>query len=138
MNNIFVTTIKKGVLPMEESKKRKVELERERIINKNQTPEDRELVILAWEAATMTSPTEEIIGYLSNVGIKRTLEILLVMRQSPSPVRNPIGFVKKAITKGWTPTTLPIKKERNIARVNSNRYEQTTESKIPFYNWLEE
>jgi hypothetical protein len=98
---------------------------------------DRELVILAYEAVTMTSPTEELIGYLSYVGIKRTLEILLTMQQSPTPVKNPIGFIKKAITQGWTPTTLPIKKERKIVRKMKISDDQRNKP-IPFYNWLEE
>jgi hypothetical protein len=92
---------------------------------------------LAYEAVTMTSPTEEIIGYLSYVGIKRTLEILLTMQQSPTPVKNPTSFIKKAITQGWTPTTLPIKKERNVARKKKNN-ETESNLPLPFYNWLEE
>jgi hypothetical protein len=107
----------------------------------NQTPrqDDRELVNLAYQAVTMTSPTEEILGYLSYVGIKRTLEILLVMQQSPIKVKNPTAFIKKAISKGWTPSTIPVKKERNIARIPSGvSHENEDLPKIPFYNWLEE
>lgn len=100
--------------------------------------DDRELVILAFEAVTMTSPTEEIIGLLSYIGIKRTLEILLVMQQSPSKVKNPIGFIKRAISKGWSPSTLPIKKERNVARNKKTDSNQIFEPTVPFYNWLEE
>lgn len=98
--------------------------------------QERELVILAFEAVTMTSPTEEIINILSFVGIKRTLEVLLTMQQSPTKVKNPIGFIKKAISKGWTPTTLPIKKERNVARINKQN--ESTVPLKPFYNWLED
>jgi hypothetical protein len=58
------------------------------------------------------------------------------MSQSPKKVKNPEGFIRKAISKGWTPTTLPIKKERNVARVQSEKSEYRRQ--VPFYNWLEE
>lgn len=96
-----------------------------------------ELVLLAYQAVTMTSPTESIINILNHIGIKRTLEILLIMQQSPNKVKNPEGFIKKAISKGWTPTTLPIMKERNIARVQRETYTENRPTP-PFYNWLEE
>lgn len=97
-----------------------------------------ELVLLAYQAVTMTSPTETILKLLTYIGIKRTLEILLVMQQSPNKVKNPEGFIRKAISKGWTPTTLPIKKERNIARIPNNITENNIKRSVPFYNWLEE
>jgi IS30 family transposase len=96
----------------------------------------KELVSLAYQAVTMTSPTDTIINLLNYIGIKRTLEILLIMSQSPKKVKNPEGFIRKAISKGWTPTTLPIKKERNVARVQSEKSEYRRQ--VPFYNWLEE
>ena len=104
----------------------------------SQVENSKELVSLAYQAITMTSPTETIINILSHIGIKRTLEILLIMQQSPNKVKNPEGFMKKAISKGWTPTTLPIKKDRNISRIQSNTSKENTQRTIPFYNWLEE
>lgn len=99
----------------------------------------RELVNLAFQAVTMTSPTEEILGYLSYIGIKRTLELLLCMQQSPNKVRNVEAFLKKGIAKGWTPTTVPIKKERNRSRIQakSSHIENDYTPQVPFYNWLE-
>lgn len=103
------------------------------------SPQDentRELVLLAYQAVTMTSPTESLVNILNHIGIKRTLEILLIMQQSPNKVKNPEGFIKKAISKGWSPTTLPIKKERNIARMKPNT--STENRPVPsFYNWLD-
>lgn len=52
-----------------------------------QEVEEWELVKLAYEAVTLTSPTEEILTLLSVVGIKRTLEILLIMQQSATKVK---------------------------------------------------
>ncbi|MBB6448012.1 helix-turn-helix domain-containing protein [Bacillus benzoevorans] len=102
-----------------------------------QNEDTKELVLLAYQAVTMTSPTQTMINILSHIGIKRTLEILLIMQQSPNKVKNPEGFIKKAISKGWTPTTIPIKKERSIARIQQNKHTENR-STLPFYNWLEE
>ncbi|MGR5909197.1 helix-turn-helix domain-containing protein [Bacillus pacificus] len=71
--------------------------------------EEDTLVKLAYEAVTLTSPTKEIHSILSIVGIKRTLEILLIMQQSATKVKNPDGFIRKAIRENWSPTSLPIK-----------------------------
>lgn len=98
----------------------------------------KELVLLAYQAVTMTSPTQTMINILSHIGIKRTLEILLTMQQSPNKVKNPEGFIKKAISKGWTPSTLPIKKERNFARIQRTTSPENEQRSIPFYNWLEQ
>ncbi|MBB6448020.1 helix-turn-helix domain-containing protein [Bacillus benzoevorans] len=118
-------------------------LNKTKTTNHNQlpTPQDedsKELVLLAYQAVTMTSPTESMMNILSHIGIKRTLEILLIMQQSPNKVKNPEGFIKKAISKGWIPTTLPIKKDRNIARIQNNRSVDNQQRPLPFYNWLEQ
>ena len=105
-------------------------------IDNYKVEEIRELVNLAYQAVTMTSPTEEMLGYLSHVGIKRTLETLLCVQMSPKKVKNIDGFIKKAIIKGWTPTTIPIKKERNVARKQTNSMKN--DEPLPFYNWLEQ
>ena len=79
--------------------------QQEEKMNSNET----ELVKLAYEAVTLTSPTNEILSILSVVGIKRTLEILLIMQQSATKVKNPDGFIRKAIRENWSPTSIPIK-----------------------------
>lgn len=110
---------------------------------------ESELVKLAYEAVTLTSPTEEILALLSVVGIKRSLEILLIMQQSATKVKNPDGFIKKAIRENWTPTTVPVKmpkkQSKHIYDLTQKDYDDTVnkrespyKSKIPFYNWLEE
>jgi excisionase family DNA binding protein len=107
-----------------------------------------ELIQLAYQAVTLTSPTDEILYILSVVGIKRTLEILLIMQQSAKKVKNPDGFIRKAIRENWSPTSIPIKlpkkKSKQLYELTQIDYEQSisrTEQqqseKIPFYNWLD-
>lgn len=111
--------------------------------------EELELVKLAYEAVTLTSPTQEILTLLSVVGIKRTLEILLIMQQSATKVKNPDGFIKKAIRENWSPTTVPVKlpkkQSKHIYDLTQQDYEtmvnqkqHENQSKVPLFNWLEE
>ncbi|KAB2499856.1 helix-turn-helix domain-containing protein [Bacillus cereus] len=111
--------------------------------------EELELVKLAYETVTLTSPTEEILNLLSVVGIKRTLEILLIMQQSTSKVKKPDGFIKKAIRENWSPTTIPVKlpkkQSKHIYDLTQQDYEAIEnqkqheyQSKVPLFNWLEE
>ncbi|MBD8027867.1 helix-turn-helix domain-containing protein [Ureibacillus sp. Re31] len=110
--------------------------------------DELELVKLAYEAVTLTSPTDEILSILSVVGIKRTLEILLIMQQSASKVKNPDGFIRKAIRENWSPTSTPIKMPRKqskrVYELSQNEYQEqfnaveNQQPKIPFYNWLED
>lgn len=57
------------------------------------------LVKLAYEAVTLTSPKEEMVNILSVVGIERTLEILLIMRQSATKVKTLTGLLRKRLAK---------------------------------------
>ena len=113
-------------------------------------PDETKLVKLAYEAVTLTSPTDEILSILSVVGIKRTLEILLIMQQSATKVKNPDGFIRKAIRENWSPTAIPIKLQKEHSQLHNELTQQSNEQKIitvqnqqaravvPFYNWLEE
>lgn len=67
---------------------------------------ETELVRLAYQTVTLTTPTDEILSILSVVGIKRTLEILLIMQQSATKVKNPDGFIRKAIRENCNPTAI--------------------------------
>lgn len=111
--------------------------------------DETELVKLAYEAVNLTSPTDDILSVLSVIGIKRTLEILLIMQQSTIKVKNPDGFIKKAVRENWSPNSVPVKlpKKQNkrlydlsqqdiINGNNSNN--EPYQRKVPFYNWLEE
>ncbi|KQL53009.1 hypothetical protein AN964_05440 [Heyndrickxia shackletonii] len=112
--------------------------------------DESELVKLAYQAVTLTSPTDEILFVLSVVGIKRTLEILLIMQQSITKVKNPDGFIRKAIRENWTPTSTPIKlsrreRSKGVYDLTPQEFEERfgreksqTVPKVPFYNWLEE
>ncbi|MDF1997327.1 helix-turn-helix domain-containing protein [Peribacillus frigoritolerans] len=110
---------------------------------------ETELVKLAYQAVTLTSPTDEILSILSVVGIQRTLEILLIMQQSATKVKNTDGFIRKAIRENWNPTSTPIKlpkkQSRRLSDLTQQEYnaqlnnrENTYVRKVPFYNWLED
>lgn len=117
--------------------------------NKVQATDETELINLAYQAVTLTTPTDEILHILSDVGIKRTLEVLLIMNQSATKVKNPEGFIKKAIQENWSSNTIPIKmlkrKSKYIFELTQQDYEGQNEGevekkhdRVPFYNWLEE
>lgn len=110
---------------------------------------ETELVKLAYQAVTLTSPTDEILSILSVVGIKRTLEILLIMQQSATKVKNPDRFIRKAIRENWSPTTIPIKlpkkQSKRLYELTQQDFdkkpsteERQQSSSYPFYNWLED
>ncbi|PEO35928.1 MULTISPECIES: helix-turn-helix domain-containing protein [Bacillus cereus group] len=124
-------------------------LTKEESHTKSFTNEEDTLIKLAYEAVTLTSPNKEIYSVLSVVGIKRTLEILLIMQQSATKVKNPDGFIKKAIRENWSPTTLPVKipkkQNKHLSDLTQqdydamqNKAENTYQSKIALYNWLED
>jgi excisionase family DNA binding protein len=137
LNKIIVPDEKSGQQPKEQ-------------VNLNPNVNETELVKLAYEAVTLSSPTDEILSILSIVGIKRTLEILLIMQQSPTKVRSPNGFIKKAIRDNWGPDSVPVKIPKKQGKhlydlthqdynpvhnnENNNKYKQ----QVPFYNWLDE
>ena len=110
------------VIPTNNSEKQQVD----KINDSNET----ELVKLAYQAVTLTSPTDEILSILSVVGIKRTLEILLIMQQSATKVKNPDGFIRKAIRENWSPTSTPIKlpkkQSKRLYELTQQDYEQKT------------
>lgn len=64
---------------------------------------EQEWVKLAYEAVLMSSPSEEIVSVLSFIGIKRTLEVLRMVRNQPNVEENPEPWIKQAITEGWSP-----------------------------------
>lgn len=110
---------------------------------------ETELVRLAYQAVTLTTPTNEILSILSILGIKRTLEILLIMQQSATKVKNPDGFIRKAIRGNWNPASIPIKLPRKsskrIYELPQQEFEESFKEvnsapsePLPFYNWLDE
>ncbi|MBC2724125.1 MAG: helix-turn-helix domain-containing protein [Desulfosporosinus sp.] len=102
--------------------------------------DEMSLISLAFQAVTLTSPSNEILEVLSSVGIGRTLEILLVMQQSPTKVKNPLGFIKRAIQEGWSPLTLPKKIDRRWQNIEERLgiKSSTHTNTFTFYNWLED
>ncbi|MEQ2528905.1 helix-turn-helix domain-containing protein [Bacillaceae bacterium CLA-AA-H227] len=111
--------------------------------------DEKELIHLAYQAVTLTVPTNEILQILSTVGIKRTLEILFIMQQSSKKVKNPEGFIRMAIRENWSPSTVSVKiqkkKSKGLVDLTQQDYinkrykeEGNFERNLPFYNWLED
>lgn len=98
-----------------------------------------DLIILAYEAVTLTTPTDELLELFTSVELRRTLELLLVMQQSPTKVKNPLGFFKRAIKENWTPSTLPQRVDRHRQNIEERLGYQSNNQpqSFPFYNWLE-
>jgi hypothetical protein len=63
---------------------------------------EHEWVKLAYEAVLLSSPSEEMVSILSFIGIKRTLEVLRMVRNKPNAEENPEPWIKQAITEGWS------------------------------------
>lgn len=74
--------------------------------------------------ATLTEPTDEIRTLLSALAFERVLELLLMLRQSPTKVHNPAGFLRVAILEGWQPDQLPEKIDRRVENATQRLYER--------------
>lgn len=79
-------------------------------------------IILAYQIATLTYPSYEVVELLKPLSLNRSLEILLIMRQSPKPVKSPLNFLKRAIQENWTPETMPEKVNRHMEYREENHY----------------
>lgn len=79
-----------------------------------------DVLILAYQIATLTSPDPEVFELLLPLPLVRSLELLLLIRQSPKPVKSPINFLRRAIEDGWTSETIP----QRIDRARQNHEEQ--------------
>ncbi|RXT00987.1 hypothetical protein [Ammoniphilus sp. CFH 90114] len=98
----------------------------------------RTCLILAYQVATLTYPDDSLLDLLSEVDFRRALELLLILRSSPRPVRNPLAFLRRAISENWTPTTIPRRIDRKRAALEERL--GTPQSSAPYhpYNWLED
>jgi len=113
---------------------------------KNSTSQDfnkSQLVKLAYQVATLTSPTKEIQKILSSLPLERALEICLILRQQSRPIEDPYKFIKAAKTKNWMPDPITNGAKKKLVDFTQHDYkssplnEQRTGT-IPLYNWLKE
>lgn len=81
-------------------------------------------VVLAYQVATLTYPSSEVLELLLPLPYERTLELLLVLRQSPSKVASPLNFLRRAIQEGWTPESLPEPINRKVQNIEQRFYER--------------
>ncbi|MFD1130566.1 hypothetical protein ACFQ3J_20690 [Paenibacillus provencensis] len=79
-------------------------------------------IATAYQIATLTYPSFEVIELLKSIPFERVLELLLIMRQSPRPVKSPLNFLKRAIQENWSPETMPGKVNRHIEYLEENIY----------------
>ncbi|OES45122.1 hypothetical protein [Domibacillus iocasae] len=101
-----------------------------------------ELVKLAYQVATLTSPPEEVHEVLASLPLEHALEICLIIRQQNRNLIDPYKFIKAAITKKWTPDPITPEAKQSVIHFTQRDYdeiklrEQGIE-KPDFYNWLE-
>jgi hypothetical protein len=79
-------------------------------------------IATAYQIATLTYPSFEVIELLSPLPFERVLDLLLIMRQSPRPVKSPLNFLRRAIQENWTAETMPEKVDRHIEYLEENFY----------------
>lgn len=65
-----------------------------------------------YRIATLQEPTEDVLSLLAPLEYARALDLLLVLRQSPKPVKSPANFLRRAIAEGWTPETVARRVDR--------------------------
>ena len=99
-----------------------------------------ELVKLAYQVATLSSPPKEVQEVLASLSLERALEICLIIRQQNKTIEDPYRFVKAAISKNWMPDPITIENKKRLIDLTQREMdlgEQQT-GKLPFYNWLED
>lgn len=79
-------------------------------------------IAMAYQIATLTYPSFEVIELLRPLPFERVLELLLIMRQSPRSVKSPLNFLRRAIHENWSAETMPEKVNRHIKYVEENFY----------------
>lgn len=102
-----------------------------------------ELVKLAYQVTTLTSPPEEVHKVLTSLPLERVLEICLIIRQQSRPIDEPYKFVKAAKTKNWMPDPIIDEEKKRLVDLTQRDYEslalkEKRTGTIPLYNWLEQ
>ncbi|MMZ55622.1 hypothetical protein D1872_174830 [compost metagenome] len=80
-----------------------------------------EIIGQAYKLATLAEPTDEVRRLLEDQELERVFELLLILRGWPN-VRNPAGFLRRAIQEGWTPETKPQKVDRRTENYEERYY----------------
>lgn len=79
-------------------------------------------IALAYQIATLTYPSFEVMELLLPLPYERTLELLLILRQSLKPVKSPLNFLRRALEENWTPETMPQKVNRHVQNYEEGFY----------------
>ena len=98
-----------------------------------------ELVKLAYQVATLSSPSKEVQEVLASLSLERALEICLIIRQQTKPIDEPYKFIKAAVTKKWVPDPITNEKKKRLVELTQREVDLNKQQtkKLPFYNWLE-
>ncbi|CAM4522664.1 hypothetical protein [Paenibacillus macerans] len=83
--------------------------------------ENSQIIEQAYKLVTLAEPTEEVRQLLEGQELERVFELLLILRGWPN-VRNPAGFLRRAIQEGWTPETKPQKVDRRLENYEERYY----------------
>ncbi|MFF2878507.1 hypothetical protein ACFVR2_19525 [Gottfriedia sp. NPDC057991] len=97
------------------------------------------IVKLAYQVATLTSPTEDVQKLLSSLSLERALEICLIIRQQNRYIDDPYKFIKAAKTKNWMPDPITLEKKKRLVDTVQRevKLDEKQQEKLPLYNWLE-
>lgn len=99
----------------------------------------REAVRVVYQIATLAHPSDDILDLLCQHPFDRCLEVLLILRQSPKPVKAPERFIIRALEENWTPETIPKKIDRRREAQHEKwrqRMGKDSSNDFPFYDWL--
>ncbi|SDI50166.1 hypothetical protein [Paenibacillus naphthalenovorans] len=86
------------------------------------TTDKREAIKLAYQIATLNEIPADLLDELARTEYIRVLEVLLVLRQSPNPIKAPANFVRSALRNGWKPNDPPIKQRSHSDQPEPARY----------------
>lgn len=84
--------------------------------------EKQKAVEMAYQIATLTYPSDEVLEFLMNLPYERTLELLLMIRRSPRPVNSPLNFLRRAVAEEWQTEVAPRKISRKAQEMAVQSY----------------
>ncbi|MCP1312102.1 hypothetical protein [Paenibacillus tyrfis] len=79
-------------------------------------------IAMAYQIATLTYPSQQVMELLLPLPYERTLDLMLILRQSPRPVNSPLNFLRRAIEENWTSETMPEKINRRVQNYEERFY----------------
>jgi hypothetical protein len=81
----------------------------------------RSSIELVYQIATLTFPSEEVTELLCTQEFERTLELLLIIRQTRG-IKSPLNLLRRAIKENWTAEKMPEKLDRRLQNTTERLY----------------